>query len=133
MNLKKLGEDKDYHTSKLSQVHRQLAFAGIAVIWIFAITVDNTIEIEKGLIIPLVLFVTALVLDLTHLTYQAIVWGVWHWGLIHIKKIVDQESEIGESRILTGISWFLYISKIIALIAGYFLLIVHLLDKVVIE
>ncbi len=58
MKLADLKETKNYYTQKLSDVNRNLSFAGIAVIWIFEYGESGAFKIPEGLVIPVVLLHT---------------------------------------------------------------------------
>jgi hypothetical protein len=75
MELSDLKKDKDYFTAKCSDINRQLAFAGIAVIWIFKSQNSEGLKIPSELILPILLFVISLFLDLLHYLYGSIVWS----------------------------------------------------------
>lgn len=66
---------KDYYefTAKASDVSRKLAFAGIALIWVFK--EDHLNKVPSPLLFPALLFVVALALDLLQYAYGAAVWG----------------------------------------------------------
>jgi hypothetical protein len=63
-----------YFSGKASELCRNLAFAGIAIIWIFK--VDKTgMSIDKKLILPLISFVATLAFDLFQYLWGTIIWG----------------------------------------------------------
>jgi hypothetical protein len=72
MILADLREEFYSHTGSLSTVNRQLAFAGIAVVWIFVVKKNSEIYIPDGLFWPLVLFIFSLMLDLSQYFYSSI-------------------------------------------------------------
>jgi hypothetical protein len=67
------------YSKAASDVTRELAFAGIAVIWIFRITnaASGVPGIPATLHLPLVLFVVALGLDLLHYATGTVIWGTF--------------------------------------------------------
>lgn len=66
-----------YYTAsgKASDVARQLAFAGIALIWIFRDAQAAPLAIPPELLIPASLFVLALGFDLSQYVASAVIWG----------------------------------------------------------
>jgi hypothetical protein len=78
MKLSKLREDRDYFTEKLSDIVRQLDFAGIAIIWIFRSGGPGTggIHYSQQLILPLLLLVGSLACDLLQYGYASLVWDL---------------------------------------------------------
>src|SRR5882724_5194543 len=66
-------------STKLSDVVRQLNFAGIAVIWLFR-TGDKTggIPYSECLLWPLGLLIGSATFDLLHYAYASAAWGIFH-------------------------------------------------------
>ncbi len=79
MELKDARAAADTFSGKASDVSRQLAFAGIAVIWILRVG-DKTggIQYAGALLLPLLMFVASLALDLLHYVYGAVAWLSFH-------------------------------------------------------
>lgn len=73
MKLGKAWENRDYFTGKASELARQLAFSGIAVIWIFKNT-GTTALVPDDLIWPLFLLVVTLFLDLLQYILASVMW-----------------------------------------------------------
>lgn len=76
----RLSESRDIynrHTTSLSTASRQLAFAGIAVVWIFVSKVNGAFVIEEALVWPLFLFVSGLASDLLQYMWASAAWGVY--------------------------------------------------------
>jgi len=69
------------NSSKLSNINRQLCFAGIAIIWIF-VTKSSAPKPElllpKELLIPLKLFVMSLSFDILQYLSATVIWGLYH-------------------------------------------------------
>jgi len=123
MKLEDLEKGRNYHTSKLSQVGRQLSFVGIAFIWLFAdIDGADNIKLNEQWVGVLKCFVWVIVADLLHLLYQASCWSVIHYDQVHrLKKKAD--NEIGEWKLLVNINWILYALKVLLLIFAYYRLV----------
>lgn len=70
--------DKAYRMSaKASDINRQLAFAGIAIIWIFKTTSSTgSVILNKNLMFPLIIFAGSLTLDILHYLYSATAWRI---------------------------------------------------------
>lgn len=64
----------DYSSQKASEVTRQLAFAGIALVWIFKLGGENP-KIPGELIAPTFCFALTLAFDLLHYVIATILWG----------------------------------------------------------
>lgn len=63
----------DYSSQKASEVTRQLAFAGIALVWIFKLGGENP-KIPGELIAPTFCFALTLAFDLLHYVIATILW-----------------------------------------------------------
>jgi hypothetical protein len=83
----KVSEIRDEYyaaTGTVSDLVRQLSFAGIAIIWIFKVGKDQSggIAFSPAMLIPLAIFVAALGADLLQYIYKSAVWGclnTYHW------------------------------------------------------
>ena len=76
------------HSGAASSSARQLAFAGIAVIWIL-VTVDSVVSVPSTVLrLPLFTFIAALAFDLVQ--YY---WLAGFWGAFSRIKEVDGEDE----------------------------------------
>lgn len=112
-------------SGKASDVARQLAFAGIAVVWIFKINDETCIKLPKGLLYPTLLFCFALACDLLQYYIAASIWGIFH--RYHEKKALES----GEESELYAPAWFnrpaltLFALKGIAVIISYIMLITY--------
>lgn len=67
------------HCGKLSDVNRQLSFAGIAVVWLFADNDDiSPYQLDEKFWEPLLCFVLALAFDLLQYLVLTLFWGYFH-------------------------------------------------------
>lgn len=131
ISLKELLEDIQRFSSFLSNVNRNLAFAGIAIIWIFKVGLKIPNECKW----PLLLFVIVLSLDLLQYIYSTFAWLIYYY---FIKKKTKRESgEVNENTIIkapqliTYIQYFLfYAPKIIINIIAYIWLIFVINNKI---
>jgi hypothetical protein len=78
-------------TDSLSQVNRQLDFAGIGVIWILKTGESKVaaIPFDQSLLLPLTAFVLAIALDLLQYIYKSAAWGIFH----RIKEKTKEQPE----------------------------------------
>ena len=74
MSLKTCWETFYNNTGSASNIARQLAFAGIAVVWIFTNTEKGTFALHNSLLWPSLLFVVALACDFLQYLSGSIVW-----------------------------------------------------------
>lgn len=100
---------KTYHdySAKASDVARQLAFAGIGLVWVFKTQEGAKTGIPSGLLLPLALFALALAFDLLQYIAATVVWGTLQWlrerelyneldssGIFRKRKEMDHPSSI---------------------------------------
>jgi hypothetical protein len=79
MKLKDAREYYTQRTAKLSEVVRQLNFAGIAVIWLFRTGEKNGgIPYSDSLLWPLGLLVASATFDLLQYASASAAWGIFH-------------------------------------------------------
>lgn len=119
----KLSEYKnDYYefTGKLSDINRNIAFAAIAIIWIFKQTAEGgAIVIPKDFIFPSILIVCALGFDLLQYIYQSATWSLFYHR--NEKKATEDnpDPDILAPDYLNYPSWFLFVFKVFFVIWAY--------------
>jgi len=118
-NVRKYYEDA---TTSLSSVTRQLALAGIAVIWLVRTgETHGVLVFSSALHYSLIFYVIALSCDLLQYTYQSLAWGILNRRKEKLKVPADHEFLAPAS-----INWaalFFFWAKVIFTIAGYVVLI----------
>jgi len=126
MKLKDAREYYTQRTTKLSEVVRQLNFAGIAVIWLFR-TGDKAggIPYTDVLLWPLGLLVASATFDLLHYAYASAAWGIFHRTKEKELKH-DQNTEIHAPAAINWASNFFFWGKTIMTVAAYFLLVTYI-------
>lgn len=65
-------------SGKASDLNRQLAFAGIALIWLFKRDVGVQLTIPNDLLWPTVLIVVSLALDMLHYSVASFIWHLFY-------------------------------------------------------
>ncbi len=147
--MKLAGYKKAYEdlSGTASGVNRQLAFAGIAVIWVFRHGEGAGCSIPDDLVAPLLCFTLALAFDLGQYVCGALLWhwfyrchernGVkqdgdivaptWKnratWWLFSMKNGIKQDGDIVAPTWMNWATWWLFGMKIGAVVSGYRLLI----------
>tara|TARA_R110000765_G_scaffold171343_1_gene276232 strand:- start:725 stop:1153 length:429 start_codon:yes stop_codon:yes gene_type:complete len=123
-------KDYEYFTGKASDINRNLALAGVAIIWIFKTTSETGIAIPNQLISPLVWLIVSLGLDLLQYIAGGLIWLIFYrYQEQRIdKKKIKAKKNIKAPPILPGILHFIYWSKLTANIIAYFLLFKFLLQ-----
>jgi hypothetical protein len=129
VNLKEARDNYSKRSTKLSDVVRQLNFAGIAVIWLLR-TGDNTggIPYSDCLLWPLGLFICSATFDLLHYAYASAAWGIFH--RLEEKKLKDDAEratvEIHAPNAINWLSLFFFWGKTIFTVAAYCFLIAYI-------
>lgn len=116
--------EKQYFSQRASENAQKLAFAGIAVIWIFRVGIPEAPVLRYGLLWPLLIFVLALVVDFAHYYGGGILWERQHEWLDRL--ILDNKKEsfpIEFKRFPKGFASVVWHFKCALVIAGYVLLV----------
>lgn len=129
MKLSQYKEDYYTFTGKLSDINRQIAFAGIALIWIFKKNENGNIILCHDLVVPAILLAIALGSDIMQYIYQSITWAVFY--RYHEKKTNSEEIDISAPSILNYPSWFFFILKVLLVIMAYIFIINFLMKNII--
>lgn len=135
MTLKEIREDYVRYSTNVSELSRNLAYAGIGIVWIFKqpITGDAGIStfmssIPSELKWPLILFIAVLILDLFQYVVQT---SIWYPYYAKHKKLHGNEKEddvnLLEPEIYSAIPWCFWLFKLIMVVIAYFLMGIFLL------
>ena len=123
--MKKLSnymEDYYEFSGKASDVARKLAFAGIALIWIFKIETQPTPKIPPDLVLPTALLALTLAFDLLQYVAATCVWGVFQW--YHERRIGDtsKDPEIDAPSLLKWPQFIFFVLKLCTVLLAYILI-----------
>lgn len=126
MKLKDIRDDYYSFSKKLSDITRQLSFAGIAVIWTLRLGEGDSSGIiyEKSLLIPLATFVLVLALDFLHYFWATLATRMVNnhlWKLYH-----DNEKKVDFPSWINRITEGFFFSKVILYAIGQGILIYYL-------
>ncbi len=132
MKLKDWKESKNKNTAKVSEITRQLALAGIAIIWIFKQTQDGKDVLPKELLGPTTCFVASLFLEILQYLYLSIFLTLFYRikeaNLIKANKTPsDPHPDVSEINVtnenvwIINISYIPWILKVVVLLYGYYL------------
>lgn len=128
--LEELKNDFYEFSRKTSENVRQLALAGVAIIWIFKIEVGGKIAIPNQLIDSLKFFIYTLSTDFLHAFIPSIIYGVYQ---TYLKSKGKQDKEaVHFPSYLTIPAWTFYILKIVFLLFAYIHILIyikHYLEK----
>jgi len=75
-------------SGKASDVARQLAFVGVAIIWIFKVEGPQGLMLPKQLLFPSILLVSGLAADLLQYMVATFIWDRFH--RYHEKKLKEE-------------------------------------------
>ncbi len=119
-------KDADYFSSTASSITRQLAFAGIAVVWIFRIEKAGCQQVPEALIPATLFLMLALAVDLLH---YVIAWWLWA-GFCRIKewKGSEHDDKFKSPRWMNWPALVFWHLKIAFVAIGYTVLIRYLLQ-----
>ena len=113
-------------SGKASDVARQLAFAGIAIIWVFHQGSGGTVAMPIALIGPAALFIGGLACDLLQYVSGTLIWGAFH-------RIQEQRLGAGSKKPLTAPVYFnwpgllFFWSKLALILIAYALLLAYMM------
>lgn len=109
-------------SGKASDVARKLAFAGIAVVWIFKTSGAPSTKIPLDLYLPTGLFVLTLVFDLLQYVSATIVWGIFQWKEERKLNDINDDPELGAHPLCKLPQNIFFLLKISTISLGYMLL-----------
>ena len=111
-------------SGKASDRARHLAFAGVAIVWIFRTGQSTETTFPKDLLFPLILFATVLALDFFQYVAQALSWGIFsRW---HEKTGAKDEQTLTAPQWMNWVPLAMFWGKIIIVTVAYLLLIFFL-------
>lgn len=116
------------HTASASSVARQIAFAGIAFIWIFKRESTGSITLPTELLWPAILLILGLTSDLLQYFSASAIWGVFH--RTKEKQGIKQNEEIQASIYLNWPSLAFFWIKLFSITIGNILILSYALKKI---
>jgi hypothetical protein len=125
MKLKDARDNYYVSSGKLSDVVRQLSFAGIAVIWIFRVgDKPGGIAYSTELLIPMACFVMSLGLDFLQYFYASTAWSRFH----RYKELsgVDNNEDFKAPAWLNVPTLIFFYSKAVLIFGGYIFLLMEI-------
>lgn len=113
-----------------STVSRQLALAGIALIWIFKTEVKGVYCLSTTLLIPSWILIFGLTCDLLQYVCGAIIWGSFHRYHEKKKAIIDDDPFLLANPYLNWPANTLFVLKIVSVITAYIFLLNFVWNKI---
>lgn len=117
-------------SSKLSEINRQLCFAGFAIIWIFNKSMGD-FSVPQELYFPAFLLCASLFADLLQYITSSLSWYVYY--LLERRKYKsknDDDIQVCEPEWLNILPWILFCIKVLLLFIGYFYIGKFLINKI---
>jgi hypothetical protein len=128
MDLKTLESQCDFFTGKTSDISRQLAFAGIAVIWVFRIGESASVTIAPAYALPLLGFVLALAFDLIQYVYGSIAWN-WLYSKAEMAAQLTPPQQVDRPGWFNFPSQTLFYGKVVVTVVSFVLVLVLLQER----
>jgi hypothetical protein len=119
MKLSDYRETYYYFSGKASDVARNLAFAGIAVVWIFKTTNGSVPKIPSNLILPTGLLVLTLAFDLFQYIVATTIWGFFQWNEERKLQDINDDPELSSQPCYKWPQNFFFILKLISVSLAY--------------
>lgn len=127
ITLKEVRADYYYFSGKLSDIVRQLSFAGIGVVWILRVGKDvSDLKFNAQMVGALSAFCLALTCDLLQYVWSAGLWGFY--SRYHEKRGALPEQKLYPSKYLNWPSIGFFWVKVLLCVAGMWTLL-HYLGK----
>jgi quinol-cytochrome oxidoreductase complex cytochrome b subunit len=124
MELHKFLDKYHEFSAKASEVNRQLAFAGFAVMWLFGGNVQHQPVLSHEFVLPGILLTGALALDLLQYVTGAIIWKVFH--RLHERRGEKQTRDVSAPLAPSYILAAFFVTKILLVIFAYILILEQL-------
>ncbi|RUL68511.1 hypothetical protein [Dyella choica] len=115
-------------SGKASDVSRQLAFAGIALIWVLHPDKGAITTVPKALLWPALFFCCSLSFDLLHYTTSTAIWG-W-FSRSKERKKVKEDAELDAPSYLNWPALFCLVIKIASNIGAYFFVFMYIASQI---
>ena len=130
MKLSEIREAYEELSGSLSKFNRQLAFAGIGIVWLFRVT-DSTgnSTLNPKMLTPILCFVISFAFDLLQYLYLSIAWYIYYW--CQRDKGTKEDIEVNEPEYMNIPAWIMWFLKVVALIIAYCSLGVYLYSKLI--
>ena len=95
MKLKEYKKTYYEFSGMASDISRQLAFAGIAVVWIFRLG-GKAPTIPDSLLLPFALLVSCLFFDLLQYLSATCIWGIFQWYKETRLQVTEKNKTLSE-------------------------------------
>ena len=105
-------------SGSLSKYNRQLAFAGIGIIWLFRTTEANgSTSIDPEMLNPIFCLVISFAFDILQYLWLSLYWYVYY--LYKYEKGSTEDEEMSEPEWPNMIAWGMFTIKVSAMMSAY--------------
>jgi hypothetical protein len=125
MTIKDAWDNYYFHTGTASDIVRQLAYVGFAIIWFFARSTTPMAKIPDGLRLTTILLLIVILLDLFQYVTTATLWGIYTRS--REKRNMKDPFDAPPSLNVAGIMMFY--AKFVVILAAYVFLLFFLADR----
>lgn len=129
MKLSEYKKDSYEFSKSTSDLVRQFAFAGIAIIWIFKFEKPDTHLIPNELFLPLLYLVITLTCDFLQYLLPTLILTIF-FRYHENKNAGNTDVDIKASGWLSFPGWLFFIAKIVALSIAYSYIVGYLISKI---
>ncbi|HET8554584.1 MAG TPA: hypothetical protein VFL78_07135 [Rhodanobacteraceae bacterium] len=131
MKLSKAQENYSYASGTASSICRQLAFAGIAIVWVFNLpTSESPVHVPQQLQVVILLLVVCLVLDLLQYVVASLIWSYFARRIeLEFPNDHADDPDMAAPAILNWPALVCFWSKIVVLLVAYIFLAVFVGGK----
>lgn len=130
MKLPEYNKIGNEYTAKASDIVRQLALAGIAVVWLFGSHGSSHLALEGNLILPLTTLALTLLFELLQYVVGGETWKVFFRKMEKMaRENGDADSEIKAPRKYNLPIYFFYWGKLVLVLFSYMLIINYLVIR----
>jgi len=128
MKIKTYIEEANYFSGKASEINRSLTYAGIAIIWIFNNSKNGVIDLPYSLYLPLLLFISSIVIDLLQYVLAYLLWSQYLNNKENRDKSEEDDvREIEWQSVLVDLIWGI---KLVVNVIGFVLLLIFLIKNI---
>jgi hypothetical protein len=136
MKINKAWEHQTRHSTKLSDVVRQLCFVGVILVWVYRVGDGPTARVPSSLVPVTILLASSLLVDVFQYVYLSLVWNIF--SRAKEKKLYSQGLDAAEVEAVEFSAWrhinkpgnVLFWCKVVLAVVGYALLLEFLAQKV---
>ena len=129
MKFKECWDQYRFYTGKTSELSRQVAFAGIALIWVFKIESDSGARVPEALVLPGALLALALACDILQYASGSLAW--FFFNRSKERAGVSLDEDVLSPPWMHWPAQFFFVAKVVIVAAAYFLIFAYLIQEAV--